>query len=242
MTNEATKTNTTTQFAALRQAVEQHHAEQLQEKLFYIARGYYPTWAEQHHNDDARGLRQYLTARRWEQYTAGEITRADAIEYASKRATAETDKQRQKYLSRINAAENAPDLLSLSISVEWVRSQTWGHNPHAVTNIHTASGWSNEEGRASGCGYDKRTAAIAEALNKSPSVLKMLYIMEEKRLNEGEKQTRRDFIGYGAGYGVLPYFEGGVGIESFCTVFQNCGYKFDYTASGRTFDAYTVTK
>lgn len=51
-----------------------------------------------------------------------------------------------------------------SACVEWTRSQTWGANPHAKASANARRcGF----GSASGCGYDKLSAAICYAVNDS---------------------------------------------------------------------------
>lgn len=112
-------------------------------------------------------------------------------------------------------------------------------------------------GAASGCNYDKESAAIAEALNQSPAVLKVLYTLKEKGLKRLSAQGRalnpfhpqpiredrrssNSICGKGAGYGVLPYFEGGVGSSCFWSILEKCGYSCRNTASGKRFDDYSV--
>lgn len=145
--------------------------------------------------------------------------------------------------AKITEIENAPDLLSLSISVEWKPSRMWGANPRASARIHTADGWQyTESGSVSGCGYDKQSTATAEALNQSTSVLKELYKAFEKALKHNKTAALREVLGYGSGYGRRPYFEGGVGVSCLYTIFKNCGFIFENTASGKMFESYTVTK
>ena len=162
-----------------------------------------PTWAEEHHRDLDRGLKQYSTARRWEQYKAGEITREKAVELATKRALKEIEKDTAAKLARLDRVAVAPDLTFISISVDWVRSRTWGNNPHAEARTNTGT----FSGTASGCGYDKESAAIAEALNQCDSVLKVLYTLKENGLRAGLSDKSKtaacgrsngDICGYGA--------------------------------------------
>lgn len=229
-----------TTYNYLRKAVEHTTAQGLKDTILYIKNGFYPSWAQEHHTDRERGIKEYSTPKAWENYKAGKLTRAEAIEKASKRAAAEWAKRKEEYLQKITAAENAPLPSSINIAVDWVRNRTWGYNPNA--NICVV-GVGCYDGSASGCGYDKRTAAIATALNKSAAALKILYEAEEKRLKgiKTRKQARRDVLGYGTGYGVLPYFEGGVGISAYYTICENCGYKMTDTASSKTFDGYLIT-
>lgn len=60
----------------------------------------------------------------------------------------------------------------------------------------------------------------AEALNQSDSVLKALYQVK----NANPEKRNRDCLGYGSGYGILPYLEIGVGLDSFAIIFADLGY------------------
>ena len=122
----------------------------------------------------------------------------------------------------------------INISVEWHKSRTWGNCPRV--EVRTNDGYYT--GSASGCGYDKESAAVAQALNQSASVLKALYDMKEQNI---EKHSH-DVLGYGSGYGIRPYFEGGVGISCFRSIFERLGYKWECTGSGKTFDVYKVSR
>ena len=126
------------------------------------------------------------------------------------------------------------------ISIEWKKSRTWGNNPHAEVKVF----YNNDNieiftGSASGCGYDKRSAATAQALNKCELLKALLYKAENKRLKNHSEVTRRDFIGYGSGYGAIPHFEGGVGFRSHETILNNLNFKTSlYDESSQTYDIY----
>ena len=211
----------------------------------YIRLGWFPSWANEHHNDPDFGIKRYSTAHRWEQYKAGEITREKAIELAEKRAVNEIEKNRAGKIASLEAAANAPRISSASITVEWAKSRTWGANPTAkFLNI----GDGQTVGHASGYGYDKESAAIAEAMNDSPSALRVLYELGEAALNRGESPRSTSScsgyhwgtcIGYGAGYSVLPYWEGGVGSSCFWRILEKAGYTVRHAGSGKMFDCYT---
>ena len=170
-----------TEFTMIKAEVQQDSDKRKENTAFYIENGYFPTWAEEHHTEPERGLRQHSTARRWEQYKAGEITREKAVEFAIKRALKEIEKDTAAKLARLDRVAAAPDLTFISISVDWVRSRTWGNNPHAEARTNTGT----FSGTASGCGYDKESTAIAEALNQCDSVLKVLYTLKENELLAG---------------------------------------------------------
>ena len=212
--------------------IKREYARKRKAAAHFVKLGYYPDWAEEHRTNPERGLKQYSTPARWAAYQAGKIDRRKAVELATVRAFREIDQQERKQLEKLRTAENAPDLKYIYISVEWTRSRTWGAIPHA--EIRTNNGIYT--GTASGCGYDKESAAIAEALNQSPEIMKLLYNIKEKH----PAKAHRELFGYGSGYGILPYFEGGVGYSCFETIFTRCGCVCSRTGSGKMFDAYHI--
>lgn len=236
-------------FEYLKAELKKDHAQRAEEARHYIQHGYCTTWAADHQKESDKGIKDYSTPAKWEAYQAGKITREKAVELATARRMKELEKKHAAKLAKLDAAEAAPDVERIAIHVEWKRSRVWGYNPHAAVIINQSNRY---EGSAGGCGYDKRTAAIAEALDQSASVLRMLYKAKEKALRAGYDpesakkygpESNRYCIAYGAGYGVLPYFEGGVGIESFYGVFEACGMKVtERNESGKHYDFYYIEK
>lgn len=213
---------------------------------FYILNGYMPTWAAEYHGNLDRGLRQYSTATRWEQYKNGRITREKAVEFATARAFREIDKKTAAQLAQLDRVAAAPTLSYLSISVDWVRSHTGGYNPHAEAMSNAGI----FVGTASGCGYDKESAAVARVLNQCDSILQILYTYKENALAAGESdedkmascgRSNGSIIGYGAGYGAIPYFEGGVGVSCFWSILKKCGFEVR-GHHGKYSNFYTIEK
>ncbi len=233
-------------FENLKKQIEKEAQQRKKESLHYIKEGFCTTWSPEQQKKSDNGLKQYSTPHKWEQYTSGAITREKAIEAAFKRREKDIEAQKIEKLHKLTEAEAAADIKTVSISVKWIKSRTWGYNPHAdiiINNIYRYSG------TASGCGYDKRTAAIGAALNQSNIILKMLYTAKEKALKKAPAKIKnntdlsnRDFIHYGAGYGVLPYFEGGVGMGSFEGVFNACGLKLAHYSGDDYNDYYFFEK
>lgn len=234
-----------TTFPHLAQEIHANHERQIEETRHYIAHGWMPTWNENERHESDNGIRRYSTARRWEQYQAGEITREKAVEFATRRAEKQTEKETAAKLARLETVAAADPLRDASVSVTWARSRVWGYNP-------TAEVWPGyATGHASGCGYDKQSAAVAEALNATPSALRVLYTLAEKALEEGKSGRSATActgynwtaaICYGCGYSVLPHFEGGVGVSCFWEAFSRAGYTVRTAGSGRLFDCYTITR
>lgn len=235
--------NTTNIFPRLSEEVRKDYESKKAATIFYINNGYFPTWAEQHRTDPDRGLKEHLTPAKWQQYTAGAITRDRAAEIATARAIKAITKQEQNKQNKLVEVANAPRLDWVSISVDWVRSATWGHNPHA----HATADNMTTTGTASGCGYDKRSAAIAQALNANPGILRILCETAEKALTDGHTLPTMGgkwggVLGYGSGYDILPAFEGGVGVFCFGHIFEACGFSFRTGASSSRFDSYLVSR
>lgn len=217
------------EFAMIEKRITEEAEKNTADTVFYIENGYFPTWAEEHRTDPDRGLKANSTETRWKQYQAGTISREKAVELATKRATKEIEKKTAAKLAKLDRVANAPDLTFISVSVDWVRSRTWGYNPHVEVRTNTGTYY----GTASGCGYDKESAAIADAFNKCDSILKALYQLKENGLRAGKTDESKtascgrsngDICGYGAGYGATPYFEGGVGASCFWSILKKCGF------------------
>lgn len=91
---------------------------------------------------------------------------------------------------------------------------------------------------------------IANALNQCDSVLKALYTLKEEGLRAGLSDKSKtaacgrsngNICGYGAGYGAIPYFEGGVGASCFWSILKKCGFSTS-CHHGKHSDFYSVSK
>lgn len=170
-------------------------------------------------------------------------------------------KRLNEQLAKIATVQNAPDFAEpFIITVEWRPSRIWRSNPKAYTNF----GFESES--IGGCGYDKKSTATAAALNSHLPILKMLYLAKDKIISEHKNDTmvkeyygdnmekiyktepmdtadlNRKFLGYGAGYSVLPRFEGGVGVESHRGIIEGLGLKFEQVTNTPNTDVFVITK
>lgn len=143
----------------------------------------------------------------------------------------ENESDRRKYLHKLERAANAPELRDLTVCVEWAKSRTWGANPTATVTANDSHHYETT-GHASGCGYDKESAAIASAMNANAAVLRILYTHAEK----GGKFAYSVYTFAG-----LPYFDGGCGVSCFRNVFEGCGYEWRDLVHRKTFDSYMMT-
>lgn len=155
-------------------------------------------------------------------------------------------KQEEKELLALNedldsVANAEPRESPFIITVEWKRSRMWGSNPTAHTNRGTQSG------SIGGCGYDKRSTATAHVLNEEKDILRALYAAKEAYLAAHPRTTKnnsdihRECLSYGAGYSVLPHFEGGVGFSAHRRILEKVGYEITETGSDST-DVFIITR
>ena len=179
-----------------------------------------------------------LTNTQIKKYNNKELTVKQIKEILKNKIIKEYEQKQKKAIKKIDTIKEANEKVqTINIFINWVRNSTWGYNPHCT--ITTDYG-EMTEGRASGCGYDKESASIAEALNKNNNILKLLYIAKNKKMTF-KNNNNHDLLGYGSGYGVLPYFEGGVGASSLMYIFKNLGYNVQEYHTDKS-DFYTITK
>ena len=140
-------------------------------------------------------------------------------------------------LNKIEKIQNSKDFQEeLLIIIEWKKSKKWGRNPKAYTNFGFKGA------TVSGCGYDKRSTALAKGLNSHLPLLKILYIKKEQELQKNNYISNREIFGYGSGYGILPYFEGGVGVNCYITILRKLGYKLKQIINTQNTEVYKVVK
>lgn len=161
------------------------------------------------------------------------------------------EKRLNKELEKIKRVSKAEEFTGeLILTIEWKKSYTWGKNPRVSTNygfIGSSIG---------GCGYDKQSTATAEALNNDLRILKLMYAKKNEELkNKKEEYTEQNgfktkserginhfCFGYGSGYGILPYFEGGVGVSSHEGVIKSLGLNMRCITSTNNTDVYLIKK
>lgn len=181
-----------------------------------------------------------------EKCKCGVIAIDRAYQLSLRRGIREFEKYRIEQLKLLEECEDSEDVNNINISVEWIRNKTCGYNPHVTITVFTKKDTYTYTETASGCGYDKESSAIAAALENSREVKKELFLLCEKILNKKEidfsKIKWNELLAYGCGYGILPYFEGGVGVNCFFNIFEKIGFNCKRIGSGKHFDVYTINK
>lgn len=183
-------------------------------------------------------LRYWSTPAKWDAYTNGKIDRATANAAAQKRAERACIRRADADIAKVKDAGTVSTTKDVYIRITYTNSRTWGSNPRAEVETTDGTTITRTYGTATGAGYDKTSAAVADALNGNPGIMRALYEAEDKRLADGSKKSRRNCIGYGSGYNVLPCIEGGVGMSAICKILESIGYNVTSTFSG---DVYVAT-
>ena len=226
ITEEAPAEETAEKHPNIRKAIADHEAETLgkfnQEIETKTAADILASWY----------LKRYTTPKTLEaiKNTAPEEKpAADILAKMKAKKAREEAKNTAQRLEALALAESCKLPESVNISVEFTRSRTWGSIPHATITAEQRRTF----GTASGCGYDKESAAIASAMNQNPEVMRILYDHAES--GEGFPYSVHTFAG-------LPSFDGGCGVSCFRSVFEACGYEWRQVGNDKTFNAYAITR
>ena len=184
-------------------------------------------------------LKHYLTPAILRKYESGEMGHETAVQKAVEKFKREHEKDYRRTLDTDEKILLADLPSCIEVYVSWKRSYAWGKNPTAEVYASGASA----TGKASGCGYDKESAAVAAALNKIPACRAVLAEKKEKYLSENGLKTAENHkaIGYGSGYGPIPAFENGVGMSCIIGLMKECGYSCNENHKTNS-DIYIFTK
>jgi hypothetical protein len=146
-------------------------------------------------------------------------------------------------VDRLNAIfENDREIKRIVVATDWRRGSMQSNQCKAEIKVTYAdySRETFESDRTGGCGYDKESTAIADAFNRINALLKELALKANEAIEKGEGY--REYIGYGCGYGTLPYFEGGVGFNSQERSLNSLGYKMNHLHWTKKTDIYEFVK
>jgi hypothetical protein len=140
-----------------------------------------------------------------------------------------------KHQKRIEEIKAQPRLESLTITIEWKKSKTWGMNPHATGEAITTEGRRIVgTAKASGCGYCKRSTTIADLFNQ---------FLRHKLYNEKVLSRLAVKKPYGIslpkdGENWLPRFEGGIGEGCYRQISEAIGGAWECVANTSSVEVY----
>jgi hypothetical protein len=179
-----------------------------------------------------------LTKKRLNEF-AKTFTHLTKKEIASRANDYKTERGLLKYLERANAEDeeshNKPLPIYIELDVNWKRSSVWGYNPSVDMRWEDADGhwhYLEKAGYASGCGYDKLSAAVAEALNRFKN---LRYAVRNRDFKKSPYGIRKSDYSY-------CYFEGGVGMSCYPSIMDWLGYEMKHVAWNDTYDKWVIIK
>lgn len=154
-------------------------------------------------------------------------------------------------LAEIEIHKNQKPVESLTISIEWFKSRTWGYCPRADVAVTFKDGtFTRRDGyTASGCGYDKESTVIASIFN---DFLKYKLYQKHKWTDRINQETTNHPYGvyyYGGGtdkpredgYISKPSFNHGVGTSCYYKISEFIGGKFENVTNGKSFGVFKYT-
>lgn len=191
---------------------------------------------------------EFLTASSAKKFNDGDLTK----EEAEKKINKAFERKKAKAVAEIEAlfssVESSKDFEGGKIEVNWTRSRAWGMNPRAVFTSYADGVYT---GSASGCGYDKLSASVAEALNQCLPLKKAFFdyvenclkdLTEEETVGFCKDYGYRKFLPYGTGYSATTFFEGGVGVNCYKEIFDRIGFEFKQVENEKTYDVFTIAR
>jgi hypothetical protein len=146
-------------------------------------------------------------------------------------------KAAEKENNRIEAEKNQPKIKEITFNIEWGKR---GSNP-ICTAIAISENKTGERirlepyiSKCSGWGYDKESTVLASAFNQFLKYKLYGELLPSERRSSGTPYGIRINDNY-------RYYEGGVGVNCYYDIAKCIGGKFEYVASGNSFDVYKYT-
>ena len=179
----------------------------------------------------------YITNLRKQQLKDGKITLEKVQQIAIKKASKEIEKRTAKKIDQVKYIDSTITTMEDINIIVQTKKTNLGYQYKAILATDTL----RIEGKyTGGWGYDKLSTAIAEVLNQYHPLIKLMYdYIDNKMFEEGSLTiNNHKVLGYGSGYGILPYFEYGVGVSSLYKIFDNLGLKLTEVTN----EFYRITK
>jgi hypothetical protein len=150
-------------------------------------------------------------------------------------------------IRRLNSIfEEEKEVKRIIISTTWSRGSMGAMQCKAIAKVYykgndgTYNYEQYESRKTGGCGYDKESTATGEVLDQINALMKEFTIKANEAVEKGENY--REYIGYGSGYRIVPYFEGGVGFRCHASILQKLGYTFNHLDWTKHSDVYEFIK
>ena len=171
-----------------------------------------------------RTVKQLLTDGQYTKAKEGAFTPKELRNIIVDRLNKKTEKKLAKIFKTINEHLHAGAVKSMTCSIEWGKSRTWGACPHG--NYRNCYEY-KEYGAITGCNYDKLSTLTAEMFNDDVYLIGLIakYCIK-KHINRDNIRTK---LGCGINmYEGIPYFEGGVGVSCHVSILKKIGFTVNF--------------
>lgn len=156
-------------------------------------------------------------------------------QYIKKEIKQQTTDKFLKVQNKVFKALEDPETTTVvEISTEWRKNPTWGWNPTSETRISTTNNFYYYKKGASGCGYDKLSAAINSCISQN-QVLKNDFIKKIFKTKEAMPYCVY-FDKYGLHLGL-----NGAGLSTVIKALEWIGFTVE-TKEGKTWDYLKASK
>lgn len=146
------------------------------------------------------------------------------------------EKEKQADLLKLEKASECESLKELEIAIIWKKSAIWGYNPTAEVRITDGKNRYFITGFASGCGYDKESASVSNALQDSAIFNRFIF---ENYRKQGKSKIYP--FNYGKSDSLPTFYFGGCGLGCLRNWAEKIGYKW-HESHTKTSDFYLITK
>lgn len=131
-----------------------------------------------------------------------------------------------RHWCEVRYGQGLPVPRTVMVLLKWTQSRIYGLAPTSFLCIPDGSfGKWKRCVRASGCGYDRTSTAVAGALNECDALVQELGL-EYARRGGSVKGSTRELLGYDCGDDARQFFVGGQGMGALRKCMEAIGYEW----------------
>lgn len=162
----------------------------------------------------------YLTSRQFELLKNGDLQELKILlKKQLEKEKIKKEEQKQKAIEKYNNIKELGDITNAEMEIVWsAKSGAYGYQCYCTGRVWYKNGTSkaHQTRFTGGCGYDKTSSALSYFCNE---LMEILILKNDKKILNDEEKHRKY-------YACEPlFFQYGVGLSSYETMFKNLGYK-----------------
>lgn len=161
-----------------------------------------------------------LTQKQLELFQNKEFKRLkELLQKQLEKETKKLEEEKAKAIEKYNKIAELQDIKQVNIEINWTKtSGAYGYQCSAFGRVWYKNGTyeSYQTERTGGCGYDKTSTAMSYFCNR---LLKIVLLKHAKKILNSNESHYKFYAGE------TLYFQYGVGMSSYESLFKNLGYK-----------------